>query len=95
MDDTFDLIIFDPPFRWFAPRDIREVAVADENFRTMTAFFHEARNYLKPGGRILTFYGDSGDPNYFMNLIDKGNFGKVLMRERYIERYGRKWGYYA
>ncbi|MHB8396578.1 MAG: methyltransferase [Thermoplasmataceae archaeon] len=81
VDGTFDLIIFDPPFRWFAPRDIREVAVADEDFRTMTAFFHEVRNYLKPSGRILIFYGDSGDHNYFMNLIDKGNFKKVLMRK--------------
>ncbi|MCL4332911.1 MAG: methyltransferase [Candidatus Thermoplasmatota archaeon] len=63
VNGAFDLIIFDPLFRWFAPRDIRGVAVADENFRTVTAFFNEVRNYLKPGGRILIFYGDSGDNN--------------------------------
>ncbi len=95
VDGKFDLIIFDPQFRWFAPRDIREVAVADENFRTMTAFFHEVHNYMKPEGRILMLYGDSGDPNYFMSLIDQGNFKKTLMRKRYIERFGKKWGYYA
>src|SRR5919199_578180 len=26
VDGTFDLIIFDPPFRWFAPRDLLEAA---------------------------------------------------------------------
>jgi len=34
----FDLIIFDPPFRWFKQRDIRERATADKNFRTMRSF---------------------------------------------------------
>ena len=53
VDGKFDLIIFDPPFRWFAPRDIREAAIADKNFRSMAAFFQEAMNYLKPDGRIL------------------------------------------
>ncbi|MGI8723374.1 MAG: methyltransferase [Geodermatophilaceae bacterium] len=31
VDGTFDLIVFDPPFRWFAPRDMFEVAMTDEN----------------------------------------------------------------
>jgi release factor glutamine methyltransferase len=39
VDGRFDLIIFDPPFRWFKPRDIRERAVADGNFETLTKFF--------------------------------------------------------
>jgi release factor glutamine methyltransferase len=41
VDGRFDLIIFDPPFRWFKPRDIRERAVADENFETLTKFFQK------------------------------------------------------
>jgi release factor glutamine methyltransferase len=28
VDGTFDLIVFDPPFRWFTPRDQREAATA-------------------------------------------------------------------
>ena len=48
VDGKFDLIIFDPPFRWFKPRDIREAAVADVNFRSMTAFFKVVLDYLKP-----------------------------------------------
>jgi len=41
VDGKFDLIIFDPPFRWFKPRDLRERGTTDENFQTMTAFFQE------------------------------------------------------
>lgn len=95
VDGKFDLIIFDPPFRWFTPRDIREAAVADENFRSMTSFFKIVLDYLKPDGRILIIYGDSGDMNYFRSLMDSLNCSKILVRSRYIERYGRKWGYYV
>jgi release factor glutamine methyltransferase len=91
----FDMIIFDPPFRWFAARDLRELAVADENFRSMTLFFDQVRNYLKHGGRILMEYGDSGDMNYFLSLIERAKFKKTLVRERYIVRNGRSWGYYV
>ncbi len=95
VDGKVDLIIFDPPFRWFKPRDIREAAVADANFRSMTAFFKVVLDYLNPHGRILIIYGDSGDMNYFRSLIDSLNCSKTLVRSRYIERYGRKWGYYV
>ena len=49
----FDLIIFDPPFRWFTPRDLREMSFADENFESMNAFFENVKNYLSEKGRIL------------------------------------------
>ena len=91
----FDMIIFDPPFRWFAARDLRELAVADENFRSMTLFFDQVRNYLDPGGRILMEYGDSGDLNYFLSLIERAKFKKTLVKTRYIARDGRNWGYYV
>jgi len=48
-----DLIIFDPPFRWFKPRDLLEVSTADENYRALTKFMTEAKSQLRPGGRIL------------------------------------------
>jgi release factor glutamine methyltransferase len=31
VEGTFDLIVFDPPSRWFAPRDLLEASIADEN----------------------------------------------------------------
>jgi len=33
VDGVFDLVVFGPPFRWFAPRDWLEVATTDANYR--------------------------------------------------------------
>ncbi|MCL5989234.1 MAG: hypothetical protein M1166_02755 [Candidatus Thermoplasmatota archaeon] len=60
------------------------------NFRSMTAFFKVVLDYLKPDGRKLIIYGDSGDMNYFRSLMDSLNCSKTLVTSRYIERYGRK-----
>jgi release factor glutamine methyltransferase len=38
VDSEFDLIDFDPPFRWFTSRDLLEAATTDENDRTLTRF---------------------------------------------------------
>jgi release factor glutamine methyltransferase len=51
VDDRFDLIIFDPPFRWFAPRDLLEAAMADEDYHSLTTFFRQAREHLTDSGR--------------------------------------------
>jgi release factor glutamine methyltransferase len=95
VDGRFDLIIFDPPFRWFKPRDIRERAVADGNFETLTKFFSEVRDYLNPEGRVLVFYGDSGDMNYFSTLMRNSGLQDELIAKRYISKEGKKWGYYV
>ena len=41
VDGEFDLIVFDPPFRWFHPRDLLERAFADENYASLTCFMRE------------------------------------------------------
>jgi release factor glutamine methyltransferase len=73
VDGAFDLIVFDPPFRWFRPRDLLEMSVADENYRTLTRFMSEVRERLKPGGRLLLFFGTSGDMAYLRHLIDQSS----------------------
>lgn len=91
----FDLIIFAPPFRWFKPRDVRESATEDENFRTMRTFFKNVRNYLNKDGRVLTYYGTNGDMKYFQYLLKKNNFKVKTLNEKGLIRYGRKWKYYS
>ncbi|HET8660157.1 MAG TPA: class I SAM-dependent methyltransferase [Micromonosporaceae bacterium] len=49
VDGVFDLIVFDPPFRWFTPRDLLESAITDAGYRAMTTFFRQARRHLAPG----------------------------------------------
>src|SRR3954454_8395571 len=64
VDGRFDLIVFDPPFRWFRPRDLLESAMTDEGYRSLTTFFREARDHLSATGRMLIFFGTSGDLGY-------------------------------
>ncbi len=72
--ETFGLIVFDPPFRWFAPRDLREAATTDENYDAMSRFFRQARAHLNDGGRMLIFFGSSGDIAYLQRLVGAEGF---------------------
>ncbi|ASR36129.1 methylase [Prauserella marina] len=74
VEGSFDLMIFDPPFRWFAPRDLAETATTDENYRAMTEFFVGARSRLTARGRLLIFFGTSGDLGYLRALAEDHGF---------------------
>lgn len=76
---SFDLIIFDPPFRWFKARDLLELSHADENYRALRAFMGEVRRRLRPGGRILLNFGTSGDIDYLYHLIDEAGLKKEVL----------------
>src|SRR5512144_3328712 len=39
VEGRFDLVVFDPPFRWMKPRDWAEASITDEDYRSLTAFF--------------------------------------------------------
>lgn len=73
-DGPFDVIIFDPPFRWFEPRDLLEMATADAGYRALTRFVQEVRPYLAERGRVLMFFGSSGDIGYLRRLIAAEGF---------------------
>jgi release factor glutamine methyltransferase len=82
VDGTFDVMVFDPPFRWFAPRDLLEAAMTDANYRAMTEFFREADRHLAPDGRLLIFFGSSGDLGYLRGLAAENGFAaEVVARE--------------
>jgi release factor glutamine methyltransferase len=68
VEGDFDLVVIDPPFRWFAPRDLTEVAVADEDYTGLGRFFAGIRERLRLNGRVLLFFGTSGDQDYVLGL---------------------------
>lgn len=74
VDEAFDLIVFDLPFRRFKPRDLAETAITDEGYRAMTSFFRQARRHLTPGARMLIFFGTSGDMGYLKRLMAEEGF---------------------
>jgi release factor glutamine methyltransferase len=89
----FDLIIFDPPFRWTKPRDAWEISSADEDYRTMRTFFAGVKKYLNEGGRIVMHFGTSGDVAYFDYLIKKNGFRiEPIMKSR---KNRRGWIYFT
>ena len=88
VDGRFDLIVFDPPFRWFAPRDRREAAMTDEHYRAMTTFFRQARAHLTERGRMLIFFGTSGDLGYLTGLAQREGFRSEVIDRRDLVKDG-------
>jgi release factor glutamine methyltransferase len=70
------------PFRWFRPRDLLEAAFSDENYRTLSAFMGEVPGRLNPNGRVLLFFGTSGDMAYLQHLIDRSGLACETIASR-------------
>ncbi len=93
VEGKFDLVIFDPPFRWTKPRDVWEICSADEGYVTLQNFLAKVRDYLTIDGRVLMFFGTSGDLAYFKRLIRKNGF----KREQILKsvKNERGWEYFT
>lgn len=88
VDGTFDLMIFDPPFRWFPARTHLEAAMTDDGYQAMTRFFTGARDHLAAGGRMLIFFGTSGDLSYLQGLIDETGFDTEVLARHELTKDG-------
>lgn len=95
VDGSFDLVIFDPPFRWFRPRDELEATITDENYNALTRFMQEVPSRLEPGGRVLLTFGTSGDLDYLLSLIDASGLDCEVLDERGLEKDGRSVSYFV
>lgn len=95
VDGEFDLMIFDPPFRWFAARDLLEMASSDENYRALTTFVRNAGRHLRANGRILMFFGTSGDLGYLLELLAEEGFAAEVVAHRELSRDGIRVDYYT
>jgi release factor glutamine methyltransferase len=94
-EERFDLIIFDPPYRWFAPRDWLEMATADENYQALTAFFAEVGDHFAPGGRMLISFGTSGDIGYLHQLMERHGYAREVVAEDGLARDGQRVDYFV
>jgi release factor glutamine methyltransferase len=90
-----DVIVFDPPYRWFAPRNLWERGTADENYSALTRFFAEVGDHLAPGGRIVLGFGTSGDLDYLHRLIQQASLETVELRRVEGEKDGFPVAYFA
>lgn len=95
VDGRFDLIVFDPPFRWFTPRDRLETATSDENYRALTTFLRHARRHLGSSGRMLIFFGTSGDLPYLRHLVAEQRFTAEIVARQELTKDDVTVGYYT
>jgi len=95
VEGAFDLIVFDPPFRWFRPRDLVETAMTDERYQALTRFFRQARRHLSPDGRMLIFFGTSGDLGYLQRLANDEGFSTEVLAHDDLTRDGWKIDYFT
>jgi release factor glutamine methyltransferase len=95
VSDRFDVIVFDPPFRWFPPRDMMERGTTDEDYEALTTFFTYAAAHLKPEGRILIAFGTTGDIDYLHHLITQYGFHCDELRRVEGEKDGLPVAYFA
>ncbi|MGW3604134.1 methyltransferase [Micromonospora sp. NPDC005161] len=95
VDGDFDLIIFDPPFRWFAPRDLLEMAATDANYGALTTFVRAAGRHLRANGRMLIFFGTSGDLGYLRQLLAEEGFTPEVVATRDVVKDGMRVDYYT
>ncbi|MBS2962890.1 methyltransferase [Actinocrinis puniceicyclus] len=95
VEGEFDLIVFDPPYRWFAPHDPLEAASTDEDYRALTAFFAEAPGRLAPGGRMLIAFGTSGDLGYLRGLVERQRLRTEVVARRELVRDGVRVEYFV
>lgn len=95
VEESFDLVLLDPPFRWFRPRDLLDAAMTDENYRALTEFFRTAGAHLAPGGRMLVFFGTSGDLDHLSRLVDEHGFTADVLAHDQATRDGWTVDYYT
>jgi release factor glutamine methyltransferase len=88
VEGDFDLVVIDPPFRWFAPRDMSEVAMSDEGYAGVGRFFAGIRERLRAGGRVLLFFGTSGDQDHVLRLAAGAGLAVETVATRELSRDG-------
>jgi release factor glutamine methyltransferase len=78
----FDVILSSPPKHAGEPRDLTDRGWhAGPAFRDVAALFDQARERLKPGGRLYVMVSSDSDLDLFGKLIDKAGFHAKLAHE--------------
>ncbi len=69
------------------------MATADPGYRALTRFVREARLYLSDRGRLLVFFGSSGDLGYLRRLVVEEGFGTEVIARETLEKDGEQVEY--
>jgi 23S rRNA G2069 N7-methylase RlmK/C1962 C5-methylase RlmI len=81
----FDVILSSPPKHAGEPRDLADRGWhAGPDYRDIAALFDQARERLKPGGRLYVMVSSDSDLDLFGSLIERAGFQANLVAERSI-----------
>jgi release factor glutamine methyltransferase len=81
----FDVILSSPPKHAGEPRDLADRGWhAGPGYRDVAAFFDQARERLKPGGRVYVMVSSDSDLDLFGRLINRAGFCARVAYERSI-----------
>jgi methylase of polypeptide subunit release factors len=86
----FDVILSSPPKHAGEPRDLADRGWhAGPQYRDIAALFDQARERLKPGGRLYVMVSSDSDLDLFGRLIGRAGFRAKVVLERsiYIESF--------
>lgn len=95
LHDRFDVVVYDPPFRWFPPIDMLERAFTDSGYETLERFFAQVSDHLAPGGRVLMFFGTTGDIDHFHRLAARNSLDVEALDNAELRRDGATETYWA
>jgi release factor glutamine methyltransferase len=84
----FDIIVFNPPFRYFKPGSLLEMAMTDHNYKSLTLFFKNAKKHLNKKGKIYLIFSNSGDIIYLESLIKGAGFSFKIIKKVYSQLLG-------
>lgn len=92
----FDMVIFNAPWVVARVRNRAELAIHDEKQKTVSRFFAQVPDFLKPNGVILLGYADASGPKAIANLeaiIAEAGFKVDALFNRRVatHRSKRKW----
>lgn len=81
----FDVVLSSPPKHAGEPRDLADRGWhAGPQYRDIAALFEQARERLKPGGRIYVMVSSDSDLELFAQLIDRAGLRARIALERSI-----------
>jgi methylase of polypeptide subunit release factors len=86
----FDVILSSPPKHAGEPRDLADRGWhAGPGYRDIAALFEEARERLKPAGRLYVMVSSDSDLDLFARLIERAGFRASIAHEHsiYIESF--------
>lgn len=74
----YDLIIFNPPFFSFKPKNLIEKNISSYNSNILKRFFKDVGKHLKDNGKVIILFSDIGNFDYFKKLATK-HFSKTQL----------------